>query len=176
MEITGKTKLFEVLATYPQLEDQIIQAAPAFKNLKNPILRRTVGRLATVEKVAEIGELDVFTFINLLRRNVGQTELVPTVQVELSPALLGKKAAEEMPDWIQGEPEFTVNGSELLANGAVPLHAINECLQKLSPGRYVLLLTDFEPKPMIEAVQRQKRKVYHIQDPNDPAQHKTYFQ
>ncbi len=74
MEITAKTKLMDLLNEYPQLEEKIIQAAPAFKNLKNPILRRTVGQLATVEKVAQIGNLDVFTFVNLLRRETGQAE------------------------------------------------------------------------------------------------------
>lgn len=174
MDITGKTKLFEILEKYPQLEDQIIQAAPAFKNLKNPVLRKTVGRLATVEKVAQIGELDVFSFVNLLRRQVGQEEIVPSGEVEVVHP--DPKHTSGDPDWILGEPEFAVDGTAMLAKGEVPLNEVNERLQQLSPGGFVLLTTNFEPKPMIEAVEKQNRKVYHKVDANDPSLHLTYFQ
>lgn len=43
MELTRLSKLSEVLQTYPELEEQLINIAPPFKNLKNPVLRRTVG-------------------------------------------------------------------------------------------------------------------------------------
>jgi len=59
MEITSQSKLYDVLAAYPELEAQIVKIAPPFKNLKNPVLRRTVGRIATLEKVAQIGGMDV---------------------------------------------------------------------------------------------------------------------
>lgn len=174
MEITGKTKLIEVLEKYPQLEDKIIQAAPAFKNLTNPILRKTVGRLASIEKVAQIGELDVFTFVNLLRRSVGQPEAVPTIEPNLPVPPILQDAGN--PDWLIGEPEFIVNGTALLAKGEVPLHFINEYLGQLSPGRYILLTTDFEPQPMIDAVKKQNRKYFHKVDPSNPTKHLTYFQ
>lgn len=174
MEITGKTRLFELLEKYPQLEDQIIQAAPAFKNLKNPVLRKTVGRLASIEKVAQIGELDTFNFVNLLRKLVGQQEITPSIQTE--PTIPEIKHDTGDPDWIRGDPEFIVDGTALLAKGDVPLHVINEHLEKLSAGGYILLLTNFEPQPMIDAVKKQNRKFYHKRDPKDPSQHLTYFQ
>jgi len=174
MEITGKTKLMTVLETYPELENQIILAAPAFKNLKNPVLRKTVGRLATIEKVAQIGELDTLTFVNLLRRLVGQAEVIPQVEPELSIPQIQIESGD--PEWIQGEPEFIVDGTALLAKGEVPLHVINERLQQLSPTGYILLLTNFEPQPMIEAVKKQNRKYFNKRDSKDPTQHLTYFQ
>jgi hypothetical protein len=174
MEITGKTKLFEILGQYPQLEDQIIQAAPAFTNLKNPILRKTVGRMATVEKVAQIGGLDVLTFVNLLRRTVDQSEIIPTFEPE--PMIPQIKHDSDDPEWIQGKPQFTLDGTSMLAKGEVPLNRVNELLLELEPGGYILLITNFEPKPMIEAVIKQNRKFYHKHDPQDPTQHLTFFQ
>ncbi|MBK6282766.1 MAG: DUF1858 domain-containing protein [Draconibacterium sp.] len=38
--ITPKTKVLELIETYPELENVLVEYAPAFKNLKNPILRR----------------------------------------------------------------------------------------------------------------------------------------
>ena len=174
MEITGKTKLFEVLEKYPQLEEQIIQAAPAFKNLTNPILRKTVGKLASIEKVAQVGELDMFTFVNLLRRSVDQTEVVPTIEPDPLVPSIQQDAGN--PDWVNGEPEFIVDGTSLLAKGEVPLHFINEYLSQLSPGKHILLQTDFEPQPMIDAVKKTNRKFFHKRDPDDSSKHLTYFQ
>lgn len=172
MEINAKTKLIDVLEAYPQLEEQIIQAAPAFKNLKNPILRRTVGRMATIEKVVQIGGLDLTTFINLLRRQVGQPELVPPDLV--IPTGDDRPVVVE-PNWIKNEPQFIVDGKEMLASGGVPLNRVNELLPLLDPGMHLLLVTDFEPSPMIEAVKLQKRETYHTVDASDSTRHLTYI-
>lgn len=171
MEITAKTRLLDLLTEYPQLEDKVIQAAPLFKNLQNPVLRRTVGRVATVEKVVQIGGLNLTTFINLLRREAGQPELLPD---ESTPVELPKSVTVE-PEWIKGEPQFTVDGKELLATGEVPVNKINALLPQLEAGRFILLITDFEPAPMIDALLKQNRKAYHKLDPQDPNRHMTYF-
>jgi hypothetical protein len=172
MEITAKTKLMDLLNEYPQLEEKIIQAAPAFKNLKNPILRRTVGQLATVEKVAQIGSLDEFTFINLLRREAGQAEFNKSE----NPAPINERPGTQVdPDWIKGDPEFVISGTELLTKGDVPLNRVNELLQQLTKGRFLLLITDFEPQPMFEALGKQSRTVYHRIDSQNSSQHLTYI-
>jgi len=172
MEINAKTKLHDLLNEYPQLEEKIIQAAPAFKNLKNPVLRRTVGRVATVEKVVQIGGFDLTTFVNLLRREVGQPELTPDVSVDVD-FLQSETTAE--PDWINGEVQFTVDGKDLLARGEVPVNQINTLLPQLTGNNVILLITDFEPAPMIDALLKQKRQVYHKIDPQNEDAHLTYI-
>jgi hypothetical protein len=51
MDISAQSKLFDVINAYPDLEKFIVDLAPPFKNLKNPVLRKTVGKLATLEKI-----------------------------------------------------------------------------------------------------------------------------
>lgn len=172
MEITSKSKLIDVLNEYPQLEEQVIQAAPAFKNLKNPILRRTVGRMATIEKVAQIGGLDLTTFVNLMRRQAGQPELVRS-EVD-TPRAVERPVIEE-PDWIKGEPQFVLDGKELLAGGGVPVNRVNELLPQLEAGGFLLLVTDFEPAPMIDAMKLQRHNTWHTVDLQDPSRHLTYI-
>lgn len=75
MEITANSKLLDVLNAFPELEEQIVHIAPPFKNLKNPVLRRTVGSLANLERVAQMGGMDADRLVNTLRRHVGQAEL-----------------------------------------------------------------------------------------------------
>jgi hypothetical protein len=158
MEITLHSKLFDVLEVYPELEVQIINIAPPFQNLKNPVLRRTVGKIATLEKVAQIGGMDAGKLVNTLRRAVGQVELTGEAAVNLTVEI--PRVADD-PAWTAGEPQFTVNGTELLQRGEVPLGHVNELLGKLETGRYILLVTNFEPTPIIEAMQKQNRKVFY---------------
>jgi len=80
---------------------------------------------------------------------------------------------ENDPAWLAGEPQFIVNGSELLQRGEVPLGRVNELLGKLEAGRYLLLVTNFEPTPIIEAMQKQNRTVFHKLA--DDAQHLTFI-
>ena len=171
MEITRRSKLLEVLQAYPFLEEQIIAIAPPFKNLRNPVLRRSVGRLATIEQVAHIGEVDVVDLINRLRRAAGQGDLASGGQ----PRAISPAASAGDPDWIAGEPTVVVDGTELLNAGEVPLQHVTELLAQLQTGDVVLLLTDFEPSPIVDAMHKQHHEVHHKTHPADPRQHLTYI-
>ncbi len=172
MEITANTKLLDLLEHYPHLEEKIIAAAPAFKNLKNPVLRKTVGRLATVEKAAQVGNIEVLPFVNLLRREAGLAELVPLNRAAVRAVY---PFGRDDPEWVRGQPQFVVDGTEMLARGEVPLQRVNELLAQLAPGGFILLLTNFTPVPMIEAVSKQGRQVHHKVNPHNPEEHFTFF-
>lgn len=172
MEITRESKLLEVLEAYPFLESQIMNIAPPFRNLKNPILRRTVGKLTTLEKVAQVGGLDINNLVNTLRRAVGQDELIASSAANL-PSIDIPQSADD-PDWVSGQPQFTINGTELLQHGEVPLAKVNEMLEVLDADKYLLLITDFEPTPIVEAMQKQHRHVFHKLI-DDGQQHLTFI-
>lgn len=173
MEITSQTKLFDMLEAYPELEAQIIQIAPPFQNLKNPVLRRTVGKIATLEKVAQVGGLDVGNLVNTLRRAAGQPELSLAPTADLAVEI--PRLADD-PPWIAGEPQYTVNGTEMLQRGQVPLGRVNELAGQLAPGRYLLLVTDFEPTPILDAMQKQNRPAFHKRNPAIEKQWLTFIQ
>ncbi|MFH0843803.1 MAG: DUF1858 domain-containing protein [Bacteroidota bacterium] len=48
--ITPKTKVLQLIETFPELEEVLINAVPAFEKLKNPVLRKTVARIATLQQ------------------------------------------------------------------------------------------------------------------------------
>jgi hypothetical protein len=77
MTIGAKTKLDELLKAYPFLLDFLAGWSPSFAKLRNPLLRNTVGKLATLEQVAAMGEMPIdrlFAAIgDEVRRMTGET-------------------------------------------------------------------------------------------------------
>ncbi len=57
MTITPKTTVHSLLKEHPFLLDFLAEYHPEFKKLTNPVLRRTVGRMATLDAVAEQGNV-----------------------------------------------------------------------------------------------------------------------
>ena len=57
LTLTPKTTIHTLLKEYPFLLDFLAGYHPEFKKLTNPVLRRTVGRMATLDTVAEQGNV-----------------------------------------------------------------------------------------------------------------------
>ena len=140
--ISPKTKVLQLIEKYPQLEDVLISYVPAFKKLKNPVLRKTVAKIATLQQAASIGNVKVEELINVLRKGVGQDEV---------------KLAEESgyntikPDWFDEKnisQEFDVR--EMLAAGEHPVNQVISDLNKLPSNTIYKLIAPFLPAPLID--------------------------
>jgi DUF438 domain-containing protein len=70
MEINATTKIDNLLKEYPFLEDFLVKLSPKFKGLKNPIMRKTIGKVATLSKIAGIGGLDLDEFLTALTAEI----------------------------------------------------------------------------------------------------------
>jgi DUF438 domain-containing protein len=66
LTITPKTTVHTLLKQYPFLLDFLAEYHPEFKKLTNPVLRRTVGRMATLDTVAEQGNVP----LNVLTQDI----------------------------------------------------------------------------------------------------------
>jgi hypothetical protein len=77
LPILPSTKVGALLDRYPELEEILIGLAPPFKKLKNPILRKGVGKVASLQQVAAVGGLSVRDLVNKLRITVGQDVIAP---------------------------------------------------------------------------------------------------
>ncbi len=72
MEISAKTKIDGLLEEYPFLEDFLVALSPKFKGLKSPIMRKTIGKVATLSKVAAIAGLDLDDFLTALTNEINR--------------------------------------------------------------------------------------------------------
>ena len=125
--ITPKTKVLELIETFPQLEDILIEYSPAFKKLKNPVLRKTVAKIASLQQAATIGGVKVEDLINRLRKEVGQ---------DLYSGSVDKKYVTQKPDWFSEANVFEgLNASEMLADGEQPVNQVIADLNKLDKGK-----------------------------------------
>lgn len=73
--ITPETKVGAMLDHYPQLIETLISLSDNYKNLKNPILRKTVAPYTPLRLAAQMGGVELSTLIDTLRRAVGQSPL-----------------------------------------------------------------------------------------------------
>ena len=70
MGINPKTKIDELLKQYPFLEEFLITLSPKFKGLKNPIMRKTMGKVATLEMASTVSGLKIDKLIASLTAEI----------------------------------------------------------------------------------------------------------
>jgi len=164
--ITPKTKIAELLTNYPQLEDVLIELAPAFSKLKNPILRKTIAKIATLEQAAAVGSVTVDVIVNRLRREVGQDKIENlTGYIAHSP---------DSPDWFSHDKIVkTLDARPIIQNGGHPLGDVINDVHKLVNGDIYELITPFMPAPLVDKVVEQGYKVWSKQE--SPELFKNYF-
>jgi DUF438 domain-containing protein len=86
MEIGPRTKLNEVLSAYPFLKDYLIKLSPHFKALESPFMMRTMGRLATLGRVAMVGGVDLGKLLEGIAAEISKkTGQTVTVKAEEAP-------------------------------------------------------------------------------------------
>lgn len=145
LPITPETKVGALLEAYPELEERLIELAPAFKKLKNPVLRRTVAKVATLAQAARVAGLNPRELVTALREAAGQQPL--------------GEADPERPDtagqhaWLQSlRVVARIDAEQLLEAGTNPLQALNAPLSSLGADEAISVTSSFVPAPLIDAV------------------------
>jgi hypothetical protein len=164
--ITPKTKVGELLETYPSLESVLISMSPAFAKLKNPVLRRTVARVASIQQIAAVGGLNVDEIVNRLRKEVGQlTEAGSQNQEDRSSP---EYFSADVPEWFDiGKIVKTFDATPVINSGGSPMNDILSQTKDLKSGEIFELTTPFVPLPIIDMLKSKGFKVYtRSGDPN----------
>ncbi|MDD4969673.1 MAG: DUF1858 domain-containing protein [Paludibacter sp.] len=141
--ITPKTKVLDLIDTYPELEDLLLAYVPAFEKLKNPLLRRTVAKVATLQQAAIIGNVDISNLINVLRNEIGQDTTMETAE--------NQQYNYTKPEWFN-ESNVTVQFDvrEMLSKGEHPVNQVLADLKALPEGQIYHMIAPFLPVPLID--------------------------
>ncbi len=144
-DILPATKVGQLLESYPDLEPVLIKLSPAFKKLKNPVLRKTVAKIATLAQAARIGKIPIRELINTLRDSAGLEQIA----VEIDDAVTDPNP----PSWFKVEKVTkSLDGRPMLDAGEFPLSKVLEDLASIKPGELYKFIAPFLPIPLIEKV------------------------
>lgn len=154
IDITPDTKVAELLKNYPELEGTILQFSPAFAALKNPVLRRTVAKVTSLQQAAKVGSINIVEMVNALRKEAGMPELGENFC----------PGGEEVPVAVsQKRPTmpvtFVLDVRPIIDAGDHPKDIVVAQAEKLLPGECMELISPFPPVPLINLLQQKGFKV-----------------
>lgn len=148
--ITPKTKILDLLTDYPELEQVLFGISPAFKQLKNPVLRRTVARVTTLQQAALVGGIKVEDLVNKLRQeaHAGTDDLTaefPGMETA------GYATLQDVPEWFSPEKVTRhLDAREMLNRGEHPVGQVLADLHHLPDNEIYELVAPFFPAPLID--------------------------
>lgn len=154
-DLTLSTKVATLLRDYPQLEELLISMAPAFVKLRNPVLRRSVARVATLGQAANVGRLDPKDFLNELRVAAG---LEPLADPEVSDGdYFGTQ-----PDWFSRDAVRIVVREDEVDPDVMPINPVLRLVRELQPGEILELVAEHLPAPGIDILRRKGYRTWTV--------------
>jgi hypothetical protein len=146
------TKVATLLRDYPQLEELLVSMSPAFVKLRNPVLRRSVARVATLNQAANVGRLDPKEFVNKLRVAAG---LVPLANPDI--AEVDYYGPE--PDWFTRDAVTVV-----VREDEIDLNPVLRLVRDLQAGEILELVASHLPAPGIDILRRKRNRTWTVDD------------
>lgn len=167
LEIKPSTKVAELLDAYPQLEEVLIRMAPPFKKLRNPILRKSVAKVATLQQAAIAGRVELSSMIDELRQAVG----LPPIEATEPRSVADYLGAA--PDWFDESCVSISIDDRAGDSDEMAITRIVKAMKDLIEHQVVELTTTFLPSPGIDVARGRGLRTWTVQERDDL--YKTYF-
>src|SRR5690349_15119076 len=140
--ITPDSRLGDLLERWPHLEEVLVGLSPHFKALRNPVLRRTVAKVATLRQVSTVSGVALGVLVERLRAGAG---LAPAAFAEAD------AAPAERPAWADGRNVArTHDARAAMEAGEHPMQRVLADLAALGDGDVYVLVTPFVPAPLVD--------------------------
>ncbi len=140
--------------------------APPFKKLRNPLLRKSVAKVATIRHIAAVGGIPLEELVNQIRQAVGQ-------------AASGESYADaiyftDQPDWFSADKiVLSMDEDKLEDKDTMTLVVILKQAKTVEKGAIIELVTTFLPAPGIDRMRAKGYSVWACQMQDGLI--KTYF-
>jgi hypothetical protein len=166
IEITPSTKVNDLLDAYPELEETLIGIAPPFKKLKNPMIRKSVARVATIKHISSVGNVPLNELINKLREAIGQPATNDSYEDE--------NYFSSQPDWFSADKiSLSVNEEKVEDKDKMTLVTILQEARNVQKGEIIELITSFLPAPGIDRMKSKGYSVWTVKEEDNLI--KSYF-
>lgn len=160
IDITPSVTVHTLLEAYPELEEVLIGIAPPFKKLRNPILRRSVAKVATIKHISSVGGVPLAELIDRLRDAVGQ----PTGMESYD----DQDYFDEQPDWFSPDKiSFSLEEDKVEDKDRMTLAIVLEEAKNVKKGEIIELVTSFLPAPGIDILKSKGYSVWTQKEGDD---------
>jgi hypothetical protein len=166
IDINPSTTVYELLDAYPELEDKLIAMAQPFKKLKNPLLRKSVAKVATLKHISVVGNIPLNELINMIEKEIGKPESTEEYDVE--------NYFTKQPDWFSQDKVKVslVEGESNDINQMTVVSVLQEA-KDINKGEMIELITTFLPAPGIDVMKSKGYSVWTIKGDDNTI--RTYF-
>ncbi len=147
-------RISTVLSRDPRMLDVLLAASPTFSHLKNPIMRKTMARLATVEHAARVAGLDADELVARLNAALRGEAYVPRATA----AAQTPAASAPKPAIVAQATEATIVDCDVrddLQKGIEPLSRILAAARGVPREKLLRLRAIFEPVPLYAVLGKQ---------------------
>jgi len=79
INIDEKTKILPLIKEYPSLYDDLLKLSPKIKKLKNPLIRRTLGKFATLKDVADLLDIQLDELLKIVKVSIEKAGGLKTI-------------------------------------------------------------------------------------------------
>jgi len=166
IEITPSVTVHALLNAYPELEDVLIGIAPPFKKLRNPLLRKSVAKVATIKHIASVGGVPLDELIAKIRHAVCQAASAETYEDQ---EYFGKQ-----PDWFSTDKvAVSIDEEKVEDKDHMTLVTIIKQAKDVKKGEIIELVTSFLPAPGIDLLKAKGYSVWTKKVDEDTI--KSYF-
>lgn len=156
MDINLHIKVSDLLDAYPQLEGTLLELSPAFSKLRNPILRRTVAKVTTLQQAAKVAGISPILLLETLRQAAGLPIDNNSESIDI------ENEQKDKPEWFD-ETNITIrfDARPIIESGENPMQEIIRLSKELQNNQIMELTAPFKPIPIMDLLQSKGFEVWY---------------
>lgn len=154
-DINLQTKIATLLESYPDLGNRLIELSPVFAKLRNPILRKTVAKVTSIQQAAAIAGISAPLLVIKLRKAAGLT----VSEIDFEPS--DNADIEPKPDWLnETKINFYYDARPIINAGKSPMQNILTLASKLEENTVLHFTTPFKPIPILDILRSRGFRIW----------------
>lgn len=156
MDINLHIKVSDLLDAYPQLEGTLLELSPAFSKLRNPILRRTVAKVTTLQQAAKVAGISPILLLETLRQAAGLPIDNSNESIDI------ENEQKDKPEWF-GEMNIIIrfDARPIIESGENPMQEIIRLSKELQNNQIMELTAPFKPVPIMDLLKSKGFEVWY---------------
>ncbi len=156
MDINLHIKVSDLLDAYPHLEGTLLDLSPAFSKLRNPILRRTVAKVTTLQQAAKVAGVSPILLLETLRQAAGLPIDNSNESIDID------NEQKDKPEWF-GKMNITIrfDARPIIESGENPMQEIIRLSKELQNNQIMELTAPFKPLPIMDLLKSKGFEVWY---------------